>query len=117
VTSVNLTSAFPDPVACSKLRKPLDQTNSADAGTGAAQPDDQVQLSPAALREAILGAHIKRNEHAGKLTADQAQQLSAQLDTIQQDIDSGSDPATINQLQNQLRLQIYQNANPGATPA
>ncbi len=95
------------------------------AATSGQAPDD-VQLSPAALREAALAGRVALNDSAGNLTSDQSQQLYGQISSIQSQIAadlqagggtlSSADAQAIQQSQNQLGGTIYSDAHNGAAP-
>jgi len=90
------------------------------------QAADNVQLSPAALREVALTGRVAANVEAGNLTSDQAQQLYGQISSIASQIAadrqanggklSPSDRQALQQSQDQLSGTIYSDAHNGATP-
>jgi hypothetical protein len=98
----------------------LSQTVYSDAHGGAAPPSSP-HVSPADAREALEAGRITLNAKAGNLSSDQADQLTSQLGTIHQQIETDKqanggtltppDAQAINQLQNQLSEQIYTSAH------
>jgi len=84
-------------------------------------------VTRAGARGTLEAGRIALNEKAGNLSADQANQLSSQLATAQQETAadeqanggtlSQADEKAINQQENQFSQQIYEAAHGGATPA
>ncbi|MGO4881895.1 MAG: hypothetical protein ACLP59_13860 [Bryobacteraceae bacterium] len=113
-----------DAAAIQQSQNQLSQTIYGDAHGGAAAPTG-AGVPRANQREAVQAGRIVLNEKAGNLSGDQAQELGSQLGAIHQQVStdeqanggslSASDAQAINQLQNQLSQQIYENAH-GVTP-
>jgi hypothetical protein len=106
-----------------QLQGQLSQSTYGDAHNGAAPPADP-NVTQAGARQDMEAGRIALNVNAGNLSSAQAQPLSSQLGTIQQQIVadeqanggtlSTTDAQAINQLQNQLSQQIYDTAHGGA---
>jgi hypothetical protein len=119
------TLSSPDAQAIQQSQSQVGQTIYSDTHNGATPPSDPT-VTRAAARQTLEAGRIALNEKAGRLSADQAQQLSSQLATIQQQIaadeqaDGGAlspaDAQAINQLQSQLGQQIHQAAHGAVTP-
>jgi hypothetical protein len=117
----------PATYAPASLQKPGAPAGSVSGSVQASdQPADNVQLSPAALREVALTGRVAANVETGNLTSDQAQQIYGQISSMQSQIVadrqanggtlSSTDAQAIRQSQNQLSGTIYSDAHNGAAP-
>jgi hypothetical protein len=114
-----------DAQAIQQLQNQLSETVYSDAHNGAAAPTSP-DVTKAESREVVQAGRIALSETAGNLSSDQANQLSSQLSTIQQQITtdeqansgtlSAADAKEINQTQSQLSRQIYDTSHNARTP-
>jgi hypothetical protein len=127
MTSVSLSGNTPAAIyapAISQRTGP--QAGSTAVGSVPDEPVDQVQLSPAALRETALAGRVAANVESGNLTSAQGQQISTQISSIHNQIVtdrqanggtlSGPEAQAIEQAQSQVSQTLYSDANNGAAP-
>jgi hypothetical protein len=94
----------------SQLQGQLSQQIYGDTHNGATIPAGTT-VSPSVARDLEQAGRVVAQEHAGNLTSSQADQFLSQIGQIYEQSKNGAAPSATNQAQNQLSLEIYDEAH------